>query len=266
MELSKLLASMKKLLDSFSLFLLAVLPSCADVELLQTSRALNSEVLTAIKSMPSNRGYDASQAAVDRLAASVLLKDGLIAQDLKNLDSTFCSGATYLVFLRAIEALRLRNSSFLPANDWARFAKLGVKDGEEIFGRWNANGPGTAKLFADLNCGVNFTSADQARPGDFLKMWWTQAIGGKERGHSVVYLSQTPISITFWSANEPDGYGKKTVKKSKIKHQLFSRLTKPANLAKATHLSPKDQFLADMLRKDFTWQQVAKSCKVKATP
>lgn len=238
--------------------------SCAQT--ITPPRELNQHILAAVKSMPNGGGYEASQAAVDRLAASVTLKDGTIRQDTKAAGKSFCSGATYLVFLRVIEQLRRQDSSFLHADKLTRFANLGVKDGEEVFGRWNANGPGTAKLFADLNCGVNFTSYDHARPGDFLKMWWTDAIGGKERGHLVVYLSHTPTTVTYWSSNQPDGYGKKTTPKSKIKHHLFSRLTTPKNLTKATNLSPKDPFLADMLHKDFTWPQVATKCKVKETP
>lgn len=253
-------------MKSFLVLLLIALSSCAQVELPATSRTLNAEVLTAIKSMPSGGGYEASQAAVDRLAASVKLKNGVIKQDTKAAGKSFCSGATYLVFLRVIEKLRLQNSDFFPAEKLTRFANLGVDDGEEIFGRWNANGPGTAKLFTDLDCGVNFTSFDHARSGDFLKMWWTDAIGAKERGHLVIYLSQTPTTVTYWSSNIPGGYGTKTTEKSKIKHRLFSRLTTPKNLPKTTRLSKKDPFLADMLRKDFTWEQVSKACKVKTAP
>lgn len=223
-------------------------------------------VLASVRSMPKGKGYDASQAAVDRLAASVSMKNGIIKQDLKAAKSTFCSGATYLVFLRTIDQLRLRNSTFLPEEKYARFATLGVKDGEEIFGRWNANGPGTAKLFADLNCGINFTSYDHAQSGDFLKIWWTEAIGKKERGHSVIYLGANGDQIHYWSANQPEGFGRKSVTKSKIKHVLFSRLTKPSKLINANRLAAKDQFLANMLRKDFTWRQVTQSCKVKVLP
>lgn len=262
---------MKLFQNNLLLFLFAIsfaLPSCAQVETEsgQKTPALNSQILAAVKSMPTGGGYEASQAAVDRLAASVTLKDSVILQDTKACGKSFCSGATYLVFLRVIEQLRLQNSSFLPAENLTRYANLGVKDGEEIFGRWNANGPGTAKLFADLKCGVNFTLYAHAQPGDFMKMWWTDAIGGKERGHLVVFLSQTPTTVTYWSANEPNGYGRKTVAKSKIKHHLFSRLTTPAALTNASKLSPKDQFLADMLSKDFTWEQVVNKCKVSTTP
>jgi hypothetical protein len=32
----------------------------------------------------------------------------------------------------------------------------GQRDGEGIWGRWNANGPGTARLFHEMNLGENF--------------------------------------------------------------------------------------------------------------
>ncbi len=249
------------------LALLLILSSCAQVAPTTTtapSQDTNPLILAAIKTMPHGKGYAASQKDVDRLAASVTLQNRSFKQDLPKIGPTFCSGATYLVFLRTIEQLHLTQS--LPETTLTRYANLGVQDGEEIFGRWNANGPGTAKLFADLNCGVNFTSYPHARPGDFLKMWWTTAIGGKERGHLVIYLSQTPTTLTYWSANQPNGYGTKTTQKSKIQHHLFSRLTSPQNLANAAKLSSKDQFLADMLRKDFTWSQVVQKCRVQTTP
>lgn len=259
---------MKKLL---LLAITIALPSCAQVEKEKWQAHLgtapptaNTLVLASVKSMPQGKGYAATRKDVERLAASVTLNGRHFKQDLNRIGPTFCSGATYLVLLRTIERSALNKT--LPTKTLARFANLGVKDGEEIFGRWNSNGPGTAKLFADLSCGVNFTSYDHAQAGDFLKMWWTDAIGAKERGHLVVYLSQTPTTLTYWSANQPNGYGRKSVAKAKIKHRLFSRLTRTKNLAKASKLSAKDAFLVDMLRKDFTWQQVVKSCKVRPTP
>lgn len=227
---------------------------------------LNQYVLAAVKSMPSGGGYEASQKAVDRLAASVTLKDGTIRQDTKACEKSFCSGATYLVFLRVIDQLQKNKSLTLSEKNLKRYANLGVQDGEEIFGRWNANGPGTAKLFTELGCGVSFTSYDYAQPGDFMKVWWTDAIGGKERGHLVVYLGHTKDSVKFWSSNQPGGYCTKSVARSRIKHTLFSRLTRHDRLTKASSLSKKNQFLADMLRKDFSWAQVVSQCKVKTTP
>jgi hypothetical protein len=223
----------------------------------------NRQVLAAIKTMPVGRGYDASQAAVDRLAACVTVQDGVIRQDLVAAKASFCSGATYVVFLRALESLRKEGRLKLSDAAVRRFAQLGVKDGELAFGRWNANGPGTAKLFAELKCGRNFTDYEKARPGDFMKIWWTDEIGGKERGHSVVYLGSNGSEVRFWSANQPTGYGIKSVEKATIRRVLFSRLERLERLESVTQLSPKSSFLADMLSKPFTWQRVVKECAVE---
>lgn len=224
--------------------------------------AINSYVLAAIKTMPAGGGYDASPAAVDRLAASVKVQDGVIRQDLNVAKSSFCSGATYMVFLRVIEMLRKNGSLNLSPEAVQRFAQVGVKDGELAFGRWNANGPGAAKLFAELKCGRNFTSYDEARSGDFMKIWWTDEIGGKERGHHVVYLDSNKSTVRFWSANQPDGYGVKTVEKDTIRRVLFSRLERIDRLENVVKLSAKNHFLADMLDKPFTWERVVKECDV----
>jgi len=226
---------------------------------------LNQYILQAMRSMPAGMGYDASQKAVDRLAGSVRLdrETMQIVQSTRQAGACFCSGATYLVFLRTIEALRKNGSLKLPAKVLEKYANLDKKDGEGVFGRWNANGPGPAKLFTELGCGKNFTSYKEARPGDFMKIWWTREIGARERGHLVIYLGRKGESVTFWSANKPGGYGKKTVPAGKIKRVLFSRLTDHTRLKRAGKLSASNQFLADMLRMRFTWEEVVKECRVK---
>ncbi len=225
--------------------------------------ALNNYVLAAVKTMPAGGGYDASQAAVDRLAASVKVEEGTIRQDLNVAESSFCSGATYMVFLRVVEMLRKNGSLKLSPEAVQRLAELGVKDGESVFGRWNANGPGTAKLFEELKCGRNFTSYEDAQSGDFMKIWWTDEIGGKERGHSVVFLGADESNVRFWSANDPAGYGVKTVPIEKIRRVLFSRLERFDRLEHVTKLPAKNTFLADMLSKPFTWEQVVEECDVE---
>lgn len=224
---------------------------------------LNRYVLSAMTTMPKGGGYDASPAAVDRLAAAVKLEQGVIKQDLKVAKSTFCSGATYLVFLRTVEMLRKNGSIKLKPEAVERLAKMDVKDGEHVFGRWNANGPGVAKLFAELGCGSNFTSFADAKPGDFMKIWWTDEIGVKERGHMVIFMEATETKVQFWSANQPNGYSTITVDRDKIKRVIFSRLERVDRLANVVKLSAKNDFLADMLTKSFTWEQVAKECHVK---
>ncbi len=256
---------MQRSLVSLLFVLACVAPALAEKKL----PVLNQHVLHAVRSMPKGLGYDASPAAVDRLAASVQydFKRQRIAQDTRAAKASFCSGATYLVFLRVIESLRSQKALKLSPTLLERYANLGVKDGEEIFGRWNANGPGTAKLFAELGCGTNFTSFDRALPGDFMKIWWTSEIGAKERGHSVVFLGQFQRNgvamVRYWSANKPRGYGEDSVPRSTIKRVLFSRLERHERLRDAARLTPKNRFLADMLRHRFTWSDVVAQCRVQ---
>jgi len=249
-------------LRSCALAALGLLCSCSLAQEAPPTTPLNTYVLAAIKAMPGGKGYDASQATVDRLAASVTVRGSRFRADLDQAAASFCSGATYIVFLRTLDLLQTKGHLQLSEAALARYANLGVKDGEEIFGRWNANGPGTAKLFAELNCGSNFTSYEKALPGDFMKIWWTDEIGGRERGHLVVYLGTEGKKIRYWSSNIPAGYGEATVAKSKIKRVLFSRLERHDRLEKATSLSPKNTFLADMLTKPFTWEQVVRECRI----
>ena len=237
---------------------LATQPELATAE----APPLNTCVLAAVKSMPAGGGYEATQTAVDRLAAGVSVKDSRFEENLDQIAASFCSGATYIVFLRTIDLLQERGHLTLSPAALSRYANLGVKDGEEIFGRWNANGPGTAKLFTELKCGSNFTSYEKALPGDFMKIWWTAEIGGRERGHLVVYLGTDGDDIRYWSSNIPNGYGEQTVAKTKIKRVLFSRFERHDRLENATVLPAKNTFLADMLTQPFTWERVVKECRV----
>ncbi|MFK7849460.1 MAG: hypothetical protein AB8D78_00655 [Akkermansiaceae bacterium] len=211
----------------------------------------HSKVLTAVQSMPSGGGYDGGDPTKNLLHGACALEDGKLRVDASRAKPSFCSGATYLVLLKALgdgpEAL-------LPEMD--------QQDGHGVFGRWNSNGPGAAKLVADLDAGKNYTSWSQARPGDFLKIWWTDQIGGRERGHLVVYLGHDENVVRFWSSNQPGGYGAKSVSRSDCKRVLFTRIDRPGRFASADKLSAVDPWLARMLREDFTWAEVVKKCRV----
>src|SRR5438046_8204490 len=144
----------------------------------------------------------------------------------------FCSGATYLVFIRTIEALRARGELHL---DFPTLEQLIIRDqhdGEGIWGRWNANGPGTARLFHELGLGLNFDNFDQAKPGDFMKIFWSRQVGKNEHGHSTIFLGLENRSdgqyVRYWSSNIPSGYGGKTVPRRKIADAMFSRLQRTA--------------------------------------
>ena len=211
----------------------------------------NARVLAAVRSMPSGGGYDGSDATKNLLHGACGVSDGRIEVDAKRAMPSFCSGATYLVL---IDALGSGTEALVPEIDH--------QDGHGVFGRWNSNGPGSAKLVADLRAGRNFTAWDEAEPGDFLKIWWTDAIGGRERGHLVVYLGHDDQRVRFWSSNQPGGYGTKSVPRSDCRRVLFTRITRPERFASAGSLPPVDPWLERMLREDFSWDEVAAKCRV----
>ncbi|MEP4078540.1 hypothetical protein [Haloferula sp.] len=224
--------------------------SCANVAA-DNDSDFNSRVLAAVRTMPSGGGYDGSDATKNLLRGACDLTDGGIRVSPNRAKPSFCSGATYLVLL---EALGTGSEVLLPEIDH--------QDGYGVFGRWNSNGPGSAKLVGDLGAGVNFTSWDKARPGDFLKIWWTDKIGGRERGHLVVYLGHDAKRVKFWSSNQPGGYGTKSVPRADCRRVLFTRITRPERFAGAEKLPAVDPWLARMLREDFTWDEVASKCRV----
>jgi hypothetical protein len=211
----------------------------------------NSKVLAAVRTMPGGGGYDGSDPTKNLLNGACGISDGKILVNANRAKPSFCSGATYLVLLKALER---GPEELLPEID--------QKDGHGVFGRWNSNGPGTAKLVTDLGAGKNFTSWDEARPGDFLKIWWTEKIGGRERGHLVVYLGHDAETVRFWSSNQPVGYGAKSVPREDCKRVLFTRITRPERFANADSLPAVDLWLARMLREDFAWKEVVRKCAV----
>ncbi|BCX48028.1 hypothetical protein HAHE_19360 [Haloferula helveola] len=211
----------------------------------------NAKVLAAVRQMPAGGGYDGSDATKNLLPGACELRGGTVRVQANLAKPSFCSGATYLVLLKALES---DSEALLPVMDH--------QDGHGVFGRWNSNGPGSAKLVADLRAGRNFTSWDEARPGDFLKIWWTDAIGGRERGHLVVYLGHDAKTVRFWSSNQPGGYGMKSVPIADCRRVLFTRITRPEKFAAAKRLPEIDPWLARMLREDFTWNEVAAKCRV----
>ncbi|MBK1833562.1 hypothetical protein [Roseibacillus ishigakijimensis] len=219
----------------------------------------NALTLAALREMPSGGAYSGTDATKNKLVLACRAEGADLVFTPSAARPSFCSGATYLVFLRAAEEAGV----LTPAVAQALVVQPDQQDGHGVFGRWNANGPGCAKLIADLGAGMNFTSWEEARPGDFLKIWWTEAIGGRERGHHVVYLGHDAHSVRFWSSNQPAGYGEKTIPREQCRRLLFTRLTQPARLQQVTRLPATDEWLARMLREDFTWQEVVEKCHVQ---
>lgn len=222
----------------------------------------NSVILDAIRKMPSGGGYATTSAANAKLASSHGIIGGKLAVQPLAARPSYCSGATYLVLLETVSALQKRGELQISPEELAVLKVSGQPDGVGVWGRWNANGPGTARLFHELGAGRSFVEVDRARPGDFLKIFWKDAVGKNEFGHSVIFLRQEEREgqpgVLFWSSNKPDGYGEKWVPRTKIARMLFTRLERPSALAQAGKLPKKDTYLSQMLVRDSSFAEALK--------
>jgi len=217
--------------------------------------------------MPTGGGYSAGSTATGALRNAVQLHEETLAVDAFHAIPSYCSGATYLVFLKVIASLQSEHRISLPPSTLEALLPKGQPDGTGIWGRWNANGPGTARLFAELNLGENFSDLTQARPGDFLKIWWTDSIGSSEHGHSVIFIGTESRGgipyLSYWSSNVPGGFGIKSVPLSRIHRMLFSRLENPGLLANTGSIPPSDHYLYSLQTRSSTSSEMEQLCSVK---
>lgn len=220
------------------------------------SQTLNEEILSAISKMPKKGGYVLTSASPRKMNEAFSWNlDQLTVNQSKAIPS-YCTTATYIVFFKVLKSYWDKNG--YPAREIQEVFKPNLEsDGLRIWGRWNSNGPGTAKFFRDTDLGLNFDDINKALPGDFLKIWWNDEVGKKERGHSVIYIRSTASTITFWSSNkDTNGYGERTIPKTMAKKVLFSRLERPENAVKISDIPEKDLFLESMLTRESSWKEV----------
>jgi hypothetical protein len=227
----------------------------------------------AVAGMPLGGSYSTSAAASANFKKSMLVNDkGSLLVSPKGAVPSFCSSATYLVFLSTLAELQKSKRLNLKKGDLEKLLYARQADGVGVWGRWNANGPGTARLFQELDLGENFTDIESALSGDFLKIWWSDEVGAKEHGHSVIYQGTRTDEkgvrlLSFWSSNIPGGYGSKEIPLTKAKHLLFSRLSKPQNLDRLSKLAARDQYLVSMASRSVTFDDVLKELGIsKKTP
>jgi hypothetical protein len=180
-------------------------------------------------------------------------------------------GATYAVFAHLVASLHNGGKIGLAPDQLRALSVLRTMpdgtaraDGQGPFAIFNANGAGVAALLKHTGTGFSFRDDKlaYARPGDFLKLFWNENVGGSESGHQVIYLGRTEASgrdmICFWGsqrqnkkkraghtgplyfpaspgADVHDGYGEVCRPRSDIKAMIFSRVTcmehLPAGLA-----------------------------------
>ncbi len=231
----------------------------------------NAMVLQGIREFPGGGGYAAGPADVARVATNAVVWDeargGLVISPQKAAP-TFCSAAVYMVLLRSLQRWEGQSGHRLPAKAWKTLdVRPDQPDGTGAWGRANANGPGLARLVAQLGAGVNFRDIRQAQPGDFLKIFWTPDIGAKERGHLVVYLGlekkNGTACLRYWSANKPGGYGVKSAPLSRMHNLIFTRITAPQNFARATALPEHDAWLESMQTHSHSFDSVRKACQIR---
>lgn len=233
---------------------------------LATAGDLNGVILEQMRKMPSGGKYSVSNVAKIKLQTAAHFESGKFFVIPTKPYVSFCSGATYLVFIKAIEALRDRGELEL---DFATLNQLVIRDqhdGEGVWGRWNANGPGTARLFYELGLGRNFTDIDRAQAGDFMKIFWSKNVGRRESGHSVIFLGTVDRPdgqyVRYWSSNVGMGYGEKEVPRAKIAQAIFSRLETPSNLSRIHSAPETDSYLGSLLRKDSSFREATKKCGI----
>jgi hypothetical protein len=214
---------------------------------------INKLIVQMVAKMPKGGEYHASRESTERLAAAIRVKGDTLDIDCQVAKPSFCSSATYLLFVSVLEQLNKNKQLSFKPGVAEMLLVTGQHDGVGVWGRWNANGPGTARLFEELRLGKNFTSIDQAEPGDFLKIFWNDQIGSKEFGHSVVYLGRgSNGAVIYWSSNKKGGYGRAEVPQSKIKRTLFSHLTDPAGINQILYAPATEKYLASMLSRSST--------------
>ena len=225
---------------------------------------LNALILEQVQKIPSGGRYSVSHFAKIKLQSAAHFESGKFFVIPTAPYPSFCSGATYLIFIKTLEALRDRGQLQL---DFATLNQLVIRDqhdGEGIWGRWNANGPGTARLFYELGLGRNFTDFNQAQPGDFMKIFWNKNVGRRESGHSVIFLGTVNRldgqHVRYWSSNIPRGYGEKEVPRSKIANVIFSRLEHPENLTRIHSRPETDTYLASLLREKSSFAEATQKC------
>lgn len=236
----------------FALFLISTL------SLAQTD--YNKWVLESIDNMPKAGGYELTSMPVKKMRDAFSWSDESKSQLLLNPSGatpSYCTTATYMVFYQVLFRHWTESQASTDSLVLERLKPNLERDGLRIWGRWNSNGPGNAKFFHDTGLGINFDDPNLARPGDFLKIFWNMEVGKKERGHTVIFLGYKNGSVTFWgSSKSTKGYGVKTVSRSEYGRLLFSRLTMPENASMIANLPEDDEFLASMLTRISSWDEV----------
>lgn len=239
--------------------------------LIKAQEQYNQWVIDAINKMPTAGGYELTATSVKKMRDAFSWKlDGSDQLDLNAMKATpsYCTTATYMVFYKVLERY-WATTGRRPSRALLERLKPNLeRDGLRTWGRWNSNGPGTAKFFTDAALGENFDQIEKAKPGDFLKIFWNAEVGKNERGHSVIYMGKQLLNgvemIRYWGSNtSTQGFGFKVIPKSDAERLLFSRLTQIQNFENVALTPEEDKFLASMLSVVSSWSEVRRVSEIK---
>jgi hypothetical protein len=179
------------------------------------NQGINQIVVAAIRQMPVAGKYRNDGTTTKNLIKAFSIQHRKLILKPQTAEPSYCSSATYIVFVKALLDPRLHLQ--LDSSTQAILAPKGESDGDAIWGRWNANGPGTPCLFHELKLGTNFTDISKAKAGDFMKISWNGIVGDdpnksadqNEKGHSAIFLGSRrdktgAVWIDFWTSNDAD--------------------------------------------------------------
>lgn len=239
----------------------------------QHGATFNDYILYAVRTMPRGGGYSTGRDAAENLSDKGVVWDERqrrLTISPHHARPSFCSSACYLALLKALQHCENRKAiPPLPSGAWKSMdIRMGQLDGEGVWGRANANGPGFAKLIKDLNAGINFSDIRYARPGDFMKIFWNDQIGKYESGHLVIFLrtykAKTGQTIVeFWSSNMGLGYSVKSVDMATVSRAIFTRVQYPARFSAVESLPLMDEWLYSLLTSPVSYSEVRKKCRIR---
>jgi hypothetical protein len=232
----------------------------------QNAEQIQSWILESVEEMPVRGGYELTATPPRRLGTAftwqtINSSETLLSLDTKLATPSYCTTATYLIFYKVLQKYWATLSVVPELLVLERLKPNMENDGIRIWGRWNSNGPGTAKLIHDTGMGFNFDNINDALPGDFLKIYWNDQVGKLEKGHTVIFLGVDNVNgnevIRFWgSSSSTQGYGIKTVLKKDAIKTLFTRLTELSNSVNIATIPEKDLFLESMLSRISSWEEL----------
>jgi hypothetical protein len=235
-------------------------PACAGVD-------YNAMILDIIKGLPNGGGYSRDGRFQRPIVQARNIGSGHWEMKVYDGQPSHCASAAYAVYAHLAAVLNNSGKITLSAAQirslevtWTMPDGKALVDGQGPFWIFNANGAGVAAFLKHTGTGMSFRDDKllYARPGDFLKLFWSENVGASEKGHQVIYTGHRVMDgrdmVCFWSSQHQgkkkrgggtealyfpaekngevhDGYGEVCRPREDIKEMVFSRVTCMQHLA-----------------------------------